>query len=98
MILSLFVIVFLSVNTMFVSVFENHRKNYKKVNRYHELNTAQLKKMTAAGSIDVSYDSYFDNFTILTQFERLFKLLQFKSEFKNHNIEIIVDNATTHTG
>ena len=26
-----------------------------------------------------------------------FKLLHFKSEFKNHNIEVIVDNATTHT-
>ncbi|CAF4648861.1 unnamed protein product, partial [Rotaria sp. Silwood2] len=54
-------------------------------------------KKTATGSINVGYDSYFDNSTILAQFERLFKLLQFKSEFKNHNIEVIVDNATTHT-
>ncbi|CAF4218118.1 unnamed protein product, partial [Adineta steineri] len=30
-------------------------------------------------------------------FERLFKLLKFKSEFRNHNIEVVVDNATTHT-
>ncbi|CAF4537021.1 unnamed protein product, partial [Rotaria sp. Silwood2] len=52
---------------------------------------------TVTGSINVGYDSYFDNSTILAQFERLFKLLQFKSEFKNHNIEVIVDNATTHT-
>ena len=52
---------------------------------------------TATGSINVGYDSYFDNSTILAQFERLFKLLRFKSEFKNHNIEVIVDNATTHT-
>ena len=52
---------------------------------------------TATGSINVGYDSYFDNSTILAQFERLFKLLHFKSEFKNHNIEVIVDNATTHT-
>ena len=52
---------------------------------------------TATGSIDVGYDSYFDNSTILAQFERLFKLVQLKSEFKDHNIEIIVDNATTHT-
>ena len=27
----------------------------------------------------------------------MFKLLKFKNEFKNHTIEIIVDNATTHT-
>ncbi|CAF2138799.1 unnamed protein product [Rotaria magnacalcarata] len=52
---------------------------------------------TATASIKVGYDSYFDNLTILAQFERLFKLLQFKSEFKHHNIEVIVDNATTHT-
>ena len=52
---------------------------------------------TATGSIDVGYGSYFDNLTILAQFERLFKLLHLKSEFKNHNIEVIVDNATTHT-
>jgi len=52
---------------------------------------------TATGSIDVGFDSYFDNSTILLQFERLFKLLRFKSEFKNHDIEIIIDNATTHT-
>ena len=52
---------------------------------------------TATGFINVGYDSYFDNSTLLAQFERLFKLLHFKSEFKNHNIEVIVDNATTHT-
>ena len=52
---------------------------------------------TATGCIDVGYDSYFDNSTILTQFERLFKLLQFKSEFKSHNIEVIVDSAITRT-
>ena len=52
---------------------------------------------TATGSINVGYDSYFDNSTILLQFERLFKLLHFNREFKNHNIEVIVDNAATHT-
>ena len=52
---------------------------------------------TATGSINLYYDSYFDNSTILAQFERLFKLLHFKSEFKNHNIEVIVDNTTIHT-
>jgi hypothetical protein len=51
---------------------------------------------SATGYINVGYDSYFDNSTILLQFERLFKLLKFKKDFKNHAIEIIVDNATTH--
>ncbi len=51
----------------------------------------------ATGSIDVGYYSYFDNSAILAQFERLFKLLQFKKEFQNYTIEIVVDNAKTHT-
>jgi len=42
-------------------------------------------------------DNYFDNKTILCQFERLFKMLKYKKDFRNHEIEIIVDNATTHT-
>ena len=62
-----------------------------------DVDSVSYVEKTATGSIDVNYDSYFDNSTILTQFERFFKLLQMKSEFKNHNIEIIVDNATTHT-
>jgi len=42
-------------------------------------------------------DNYFDNQVILNQFERLFKMLKFKRDFKDHEIEILVDNATTHT-
>ena len=45
------------------------------------------------GLIDVGYDSYFYDCTILAQFERLFKLIQFKKVLKNHTIEIILDNA-----
>jgi transposase len=41
--------------------------------------------------------NYYDNSTILSQFERLFKMLQFKKSFFNHKIEIIVDNARTYT-
>ncbi|CAF4744477.1 unnamed protein product, partial [Rotaria sp. Silwood2] len=52
---------------------------------------------SATGFIDVGHDSYFDNSTILKQFERLFKLIQFKKDFKDHEIKIIVDNARTHT-
>ncbi|CAF1104433.1 unnamed protein product [Brachionus calyciflorus] len=35
--------------------------------------------------------------TILAQFGRLFKLIEFKKDFENCDIELIVDNATTHT-
>ena len=33
----------------------------------------------------------------MNQFERLFKLIEFKRDFQNHLIEVIVDNARTHT-
>ena len=51
----------------------------------------------ATASINIGTDAYFDNDTILEQFERLFQLLEFKQEYKHHQIEIIVDNARTHT-
>ena len=47
--------------------------------------------------IEPKKDSYFNNMSILTQFERLFILLKFKESFKGHKIEIIVDNARTHS-
>ena len=40
---------------------------------------------------------YFTSETILTQFETLFKLIEFKKEFVGHDIEILVENARTHT-
>lgn len=52
---------------------------------------------SATASINVGSDSYFDNLTILEQFERIFQLLEFKEVYKNHSIEIVVDNARTHT-
>ena len=42
-------------------------------------------------------DRYFDNAIILLQFEHLFKMLKFKEEYRDHEIEILVDNARTHT-
>ena len=42
-------------------------------------------------------DGYVDNDLILEQFERLFKLLQFKTSNKDKKVKLIVDNATTHT-
>jgi hypothetical protein len=47
--------------------------------------------------IALNGDNYFDNDTILYQFERMFKLLKFKREFHGYNFEFLVDNATTHT-
>ena len=52
---------------------------------------------TATASINLGTDGYFDNETILCQFERLFQTLEFKRDYQHHHIEIIVDNARTHT-
>ncbi|CAF1017857.1 unnamed protein product [Didymodactylos carnosus] len=57
----------------------------------------RYEKNSATASIAIGTDTYFDNDTILSQFERLFKLLQFKTDYKGHDIEILVDNATTHS-
>ncbi|CAF4402376.1 unnamed protein product, partial [Didymodactylos carnosus] len=52
---------------------------------------------TATASINIGTDAYFDNDTVLGQFERLFQMLEFKQEYKHNQIEIVVDNARTHT-
>ena len=52
---------------------------------------------TVTVSINIGTDAYFDNDTILSQFERLFQMLEFKQAYKGHRIEIIVDNARIHT-
>jgi hypothetical protein len=52
---------------------------------------------SATACISLGRDSYFDNVTILEQFERLFKLMKFKTEFKNAEVQCIVDNARTHS-
>ena len=52
---------------------------------------------SATASINIGTNYYFDNNTILEQFERLFQMLEFKKEFRNNDIEIIVDNARTHS-
>ena len=41
---------------------------------------------TATASINIGTDAYFDNDTILDQFERLFQMLEFKQEYKNNQI------------
>ena len=52
---------------------------------------------SATAGINLGYDMYFDNETILSQFERLFQLLPFKAEYKGHDFEVIIDNARTHS-
>ena len=52
---------------------------------------------TATAEISIGADSYFDNETVLSQFKRLFQMLEFKTDYKGHHIDILVDNARTHT-
>ena len=53
-------------------------------------------KNSASTGINVGEEGYFNNETILAQFERLFMLLPFKKAFDGHVVEIVVDNARTH--
>lgn len=57
----------------------------------------RYEKYSATVTAHLGVDPYFDNNIILLQFERLFKLLMFKKDYQNHKIEILVDNARTHT-
>ena len=57
----------------------------------------RFEKYSATATAHLGVDPYFDNSIILLQFEHLFKLLKFKEEYQNHKIEILVDNARTHT-
>ncbi len=52
---------------------------------------------SATRFIELNGENYFDNAAILEQFERLFQLLEFKTDYLHHVIDILVDNATTHT-
>ena len=55
------------------------------------------EKISASAAINVGSGLYMDNELILEQFERLFQMLQFKEEYKTHTIEVLVDNARTHS-
>lgn len=62
--------------------------------------TIKYEPNTATAMIDLSRDGYFNTDTILAQFERLFKMIKFKKKFNypvKHDIELIVDNARTHS-
>ena len=60
-------------------------------------NDLNFVNCSATAGINVGQGGYFDNDTILYQFERLFQLLSYKKDFKDHEIEIIVDSARTRS-
>ncbi|CAF1389676.1 unnamed protein product [Adineta ricciae] len=74
--------------------FQNAAKKFPSLSVPTGLN--YLKNSATAG-INVGQEGYFNNETILAQFERLFMLLLFKEAFKDHTVEIILDNAKTHS-
>jgi hypothetical protein len=57
-------------------------------------------EVLVTGSIQPGQDNYLSYETVVNQFKRLFQMLQFKHDFNTpvkHQIEIVVDNARTHT-
>ena len=81
--------------------FELNEKEWKNaVKTFPDLSddtNLRYEDRSATLSAHLGIDPYFDNSIILLQFERLFKLIKFKDAYRNHEIEILVDNARTHT-
>lgn len=81
--------------------FQLNEKEYNTaIQQYPHLSSTtdvQYLPRSATAGINVGSDNYFDNETILAQFERLFQLIIFKSDFAGQDIEVLVDNARTHT-
>ena len=77
----------------------NEKEWTNAVKRFPDMLDTALRygKYSSSITAHLGVDPYFDNSIILLQFERLFKLLNFKEEYKNHNIEVLVDNARIHT-
>ena len=70
------------------------------VDKYPELEAPsdiEYIERTATASVLVGHDAYFDSPTVLEQFKKIFKMLKYKVELKDHAIGFIVDNARTHT-
>ena len=89
---------FFKENTPFFQLNEHEWK--QAVKKYRSLNTSgdlDYVERTATASINIRSDAYFNNETILNQFERLCQMLEFKQYYKKHQIDIIVDNVRTHT-
>jgi len=84
------------------SIFEINEQEWNAAIKEHpELDESQNQmsffNRTASAWIEPGKDCYFNNEDILYQFERLFKLLKFKKAYENFEVEILVDNARTHT-
>ncbi len=45
----------------------------------------------------MGYEGYFDKNAVISQFTHLLKMLPFKEAYKNHSINILVDNSRTHS-
>ena len=81
--------------------FSLSEKEYREAMQYYSrLSTDIVSSIyddySARTGINVGEQGYFDNGTILAQFESLFQLVGFK-EFKGHEIEVVVDNARIHS-
>ena len=82
--------------------FSLSEKEYREAMQYYpSLSTDTVSSIyddySARAGINVGEQGYFDNGTILAQFEHLFQLVGFKEEFKGHEIEVVVDNVRTHS-
>ena len=78
----------------------NEKEFDRAVQQYPHLSSmadVQYLPRSATAGMNVGSDNYFDNETVLDQFERFFQLIKFKSDFAGHAIEALVDNARTHT-
>ncbi|CAF3626850.1 unnamed protein product [Rotaria socialis] len=82
------------------SFFSLNDKEFKRAsNKYPDLNNDSniiYETQTASATMNIGGNNYFDNETILKQFERLFQLLYFKVAYKDHEFVCLVDNARTH--
>ncbi|CAF3381807.1 unnamed protein product [Rotaria socialis] len=81
--------------------FSLNDKEFKQaLNKYPDLNNDSditYETQTVSATLNIGGNNYFDNETILKQFERLFQLLYFKVAYKDHEFVCLVDNARTHT-
>ncbi|CAF0939842.1 unnamed protein product [Adineta ricciae] len=62
------------------------------VTKYHELleyDGGQCIERSASGSIQVGFESYFDNDGIINQFTRLFKILPFKKAYAKQSFMLL---------
>ena len=73
------------------------RKAFKRFPSLSSSDDLSYVENSATAGINVGVECYFNNETILSQFERLFQLISFKQDFEGHQVEVVVDNARTHS-